>query len=111
MRSEQIKLGKNPGYDGRCRDKAEQAGESVVRFKSTATEDIIINDLVYGQITVHKEELDDFIILRSNGVPTYHFAVVIDDNESEIFNNFRKTKILNNDFLELDIEEKLEIRF
>lgn len=96
MRSEQIKLGKNPGYDGRCRDKAEQAGESVVRFKSTATEDIIINDLVYGQITVHKEELDDFIILRSNGIPTYHFAVVIDDNDSEITHVLRGDDHLKN---------------
>ena len=107
MRSEQIKMGKNPGYDGCCRDKPEQVGESVVRFKSEAKEDIIIDDLVYGQITVHKEELDDFIILRSNGVPTYHFAVVIDDNESEITHVLRGDDHLKNSAKHIQIMDAM----
>jgi glutamyl-tRNA synthetase len=107
MRSEQIKLGKNPGYDGRCRDKAEQAGDCVIRLKSEAKEDIIVNDLVYGQITVHKEELDDFIILRSNGVPTYHFAVVIDDNESEITHVLRGDDHLKNSAKHIQIMDAM----
>ena len=107
MRSEQIKMGKNPGYDGRCRDKAEQAGDCVIRLKSEAKEDIIVNDLVYGQITVHKEELDDFIILRSNGVPTYHFAVVIDDNESEITHVLRGDDHLKNSAKHIQIMDAM----
>ena len=77
MRAEQTKKGENPRYDGRCRDKGDQDGEFVIRFKSNAKEDITISDSVYGQITVHKDELDDFIILRSNKAPTYHFAVAV----------------------------------
>ena len=108
MRSEQIKMGKNPGYDGRCRDKPEQVGESVVRFKSEAKEDIIIDDLVYGQITIHKEELDDFIILRSNRTPTYHFAVVIDDNESEITHVLRGDDHLKNSAKHIQIMNAMD---
>ena len=96
MRSEQTKKGENPRYDGRCRDKDDQSGEFVIRFKASNKEDIIISDLVYGQITVHKDELDDFIILRSNGTPTYHFAVVIDDNESKITHILRGDDHLKN---------------
>jgi len=110
MRSEQTKKGENPRYDGRCRDKDDQSGESVVRFKTTAEEDIIISDLVYGQITVHKEELDDFIILRSNGTPTYHFAVVIDDNESEITHILRGDDHLKNSAKHLQLMAALNYK-
>ena len=96
MRAEQTKKGENPRYDGRCRDKGDQDGEFVIRFKANAKEDITISDSVSGQITVHKDELDDFIILRSNKAPTYHFAVVIDDNESGITHILRGDDHLKN---------------
>ena len=96
MRAEQTKKGENPRYDGRCREKGNEAGEFVIRFKANTKDDIIINDSVYGQITVHKNELDDFIILRSNKAPTYHFSVVIDDNESEITHILRGDDHLKN---------------
>jgi len=107
MRAEQTKKGENPRYDGRCRDKGDQDGEFVIRFKTNAKEDIIINDSVYGQITVHKDELDDFIILRSNKAPTYHFAVVIDDYESEITHILRGDDHLKNSAKHLQLMDAM----
>ncbi len=107
MRAEQSKKGENPRYDGRCRDKGDQDGEFVIRFKSNAKEDITISDSVYGQITVHKDELDDFIILRSNKAPTYHFAVVIDDNESGITHILRGDDHLKNSAKHLQLMDAM----
>ncbi len=107
MRAEQTKKGENPRYDGRCRDKGDQDGEFVIRFKSNAKEDITISDSVYGQITVHKDELDDFIILRSNKAPTYHFAVVIDDNESGITHILRGDDHLKNSAKHLQLMDAM----
>ena len=107
MRAEQTKKGENPRYDGRCRDKGDQDGEFVIRFKANAKEDITISDKVYGEITVHKDELDDFIILRSNKAPTYHFAVVIDDNESGITHILRGDDHLKNSAKHLQLMDAM----
>ena len=107
MRAEQTKRGENPRYDGRCRDKGDQDGEFVIRFKANAKEDITISDSVYGEITVHKDELDDFIILRSNKAPTYHFAVVIDDNESGITHILRGDDHLKNSAKHLQLMDAM----
>jgi len=107
MRAEQTKKGENPRYDGRCRDNGDQDGEFVIRFKASTKEDIIINDSVYGQITLHKDELDDFIILRSNKAPTYHFAVVIDDNESGITHILRGDDHLKNSAKHLQLMDAM----
>jgi len=110
MRAEQTKRGENPRYDGRCRDKGDQDGEFVIRFKANAKEDITISDSVYGEITVHKDELDDFIILRSNKAPTYHFAVVIDDNESEITHIIRGDDHLKNTAKHLQLIDAMDYK-
>ena len=110
MRAEQTKRGENPRYDGRCRDKGDQDGEFVIRFKANAKEDITISDSVYGEITVHKDELDDFIILRSNKAPTYHFAVVIDDNESEITHILRGDDHLKNSAKHLQLMDAMDYK-
>ena len=110
MRAEQTKKGENPRYDGRCRDKGDQDGQFVIRFKSNAKEDITISDSVYGQITVHKDELDDFIILRSNKAPTYHFAVVIDDNESGITHILRGDDHLKNSAKHLQLMDAMDYK-
>ena len=110
MRAEQTKRGENPRYDGRCRDKGDQDGEFVIRFKANAKEDITISDSVYGQITVHKDELDDFIILRSNKAPTYHFAVVIDDNESGITHILRGDDHLKNSAKHLQLMDAMDYK-
>ena len=110
MRAEQTKKGENPRYDGRCRDKGDQDGEFVIRFKANAKEDITISDSVYGEITVHKDELDDFIILRSNKAPTYHFAVVIDDNESGITHILRGDDHLKNSAKHLQLMDAMDYK-
>ena len=70
--------------------------EGAIRFKSDRTSSVIISDHVFGDVEVKSDELDDFIIMRSNGAPTYHFAVVIDDFESGITHVMRGDDHLKN---------------
>ena len=70
--------------------------EGAIRFKSDRSSNVIISDHVFGDVEVNVDELDDFIIMRSNGAPTYHFAVVIDDYESGITHVMRGDDHLKN---------------
>ncbi|MCP4348924.1 MAG: glutamate--tRNA ligase [Desulfobacterales bacterium] len=80
MRKKAMDSGGKPKYDGTCRDKMLSAGEeTVVRFKAPITGTTVIEDVVKGNIVFQNPELDDFIIQRSDGVPTYNFVVVVDD--------------------------------
>ena len=97
MRKEQSEKGENPRYDGRCREiKEPKKGEFVIRFKSPEEGEIIINDHVFGNVLVHNQELDDFILMRSNGIPTYHFSVVVDDHDTNISHVIRGDDHLKN---------------
>ena len=79
-KEEMLKRGLKPRYDGTCRDKNLGPGEGrALRIKVPEIEEIIFEDLLRGKIVFPAEEIDDFIIMRSDGTPTYHFAVVIDD--------------------------------
>jgi len=79
-KEEMLKRGLKPRYDGTCRDKNLGPGEGrALRIKVSEIEEIIFEDLLRGKIVFPAEEIDDFIIMRSDGTPTYHFAVVIDD--------------------------------
>lgn len=80
MREKARAIGKKPRYDGTCREKklAAQAG-AVVRFKAPSSGQTVIEDAVKGSIVFANEELDDFVIQRSDGTPTYNLAVVVDD--------------------------------
>ena len=80
MREKARAIGKKPRYDGTCREKklAAQAG-AVVRFKAPPSGQTVIEDAVKGKIVFANEELDDFVIQRSDGTPTYNLAVVVDD--------------------------------
>jgi len=80
MRKKALATGGKPKYDGTCRDKIleKQAG-AVVRLKAPTTGSTVMEDVIKGNIVFQNEELDDFILLRSDGIPTYNFAVVIDD--------------------------------
>ena len=79
-RKQALATGKKPKYDGKCRNKnlTKSAG-SVVRFRGVDTGITIVEDLIKGNITFNNEELDDLIIERGDGYPTYNFAVVVDD--------------------------------
>lgn len=80
LREAQMSAGEKPRYDGRCQDlAATQAGDYVIRFKNPKIGAVIWEDLVKGELRIANEELDDFVIIRSDGMPTYNFAVVVDD--------------------------------
>ncbi len=82
LREEQIKRGERPRYDRRYRDFTGTPPEGikpVVRIKAPLEGDIVFEDGIKGTITIKAEELDDFIIARSDGTPTYNFVVAIDD--------------------------------
>ncbi len=80
MREKAMAAGDKPRYDGTCRDKglAPQPG-AVVRFKAPFSGTTILKDIVKGNIVFQNSELDDFVIRRSDGTPTYNLAVVVDD--------------------------------
>lgn len=72
--------GRKPKYDGRCRDRGLTAGPNrVIRFRCPDSGTTVLNDLIKGPIFFNNEELDDLVLQRSDGIPTYNFAVVVDD--------------------------------
>jgi glutamyl-tRNA synthetase len=68
----------------------------VVRFCNPVEGDVTWNDLVKGEITINNREIDDLIIVRADGVPTYNFAVVVDDSDMQISHVFRGDEHINN---------------
>ena len=79
-RKEMLEKGLKPRYDGTCREKGLGPGEGrALRLRVEAVGEVVFEDLLRGKISFPAEEIDDFIIMRSDGTPTYHFAVVIDD--------------------------------
>jgi glutamyl-tRNA synthetase len=80
MRERAKARGDKPRYDGTCRERDLPPGsEAVVRFKAPLTGTTVVPDKVKGNIVFQNSELDDFIICRSDGTPTYNFVVVVDD--------------------------------
>ncbi len=80
MRKEAMAAGGKPKYDGTCRDKGLAKTEgAVVRFKAPLVGSTLIKDVIKGPIEFQNSELDDFVIARSDGSPTYNFVVVVDD--------------------------------
>jgi glutamyl-tRNA synthetase len=80
MRKKAMASGGKPKYDGSCREKCRiKTEDAVIRFKSPLIGTTVLEDVVKGNIVFQNQELDDFIIQRSDGMPTYNFAVVVDD--------------------------------
>src|SRR5690606_24145272 len=88
MREEAKAAGKSVGYNGFWRDRdpalAPKDVKPVVRLKAPQTGETIIDDLVQGRVTVQNTQLDDMILLRSDGTPTYMLSVVVDDHDMDI---------------------------
>ena len=85
MRAKAMANGEKPKYDGTCRDKDLPKPENaVVRFKVPLTGTTVLEDVIKGNIVFQNDELDDFIIARSDGSPTYNFVVVVDDITMQI---------------------------
>jgi glutamyl-tRNA synthetase len=103
MREAQKARGEKTHYDGRWRPEpgktlppVPEGVKPVVRFRNPLDGDVTWNDLVKGPITINNREIDDLIILRPDGVPTYNFAVVIDDWDMRITHVFRGDEHVNN---------------
>ena len=89
--------GRKPKYDGTCREKQLGKGPgAVVRFRCPQLGTTVVSDLIKGVVTFNNEELDDLVIERSDGYPTYNFAVVVDDAEMGITHVIRGDDHLNN---------------
>ncbi|UCH51808.1 MAG: glutamate--tRNA ligase [Chloroflexota bacterium] len=103
MRQEQMKRKQPPGYDRHCRNltreqKAEMEASGiipVVRFMSPLEGQTFFNDLLRGQIIFENSTLDDFVILKSDGYPTYHLANIVDDHEMAISHVLRADEWLS----------------
>jgi glutamyl-tRNA synthetase len=98
MRAEQTARGEKPRYDGRWRNRsdARPGVPPVVRFKNPLSGDVVVEDVVHGRVIFQNSELDDLIIARSDGSPTYNFCVVVDDMDMAITHVIRGDDHLNN---------------
>src|SRR5688572_2342913 len=99
MREAQTARGEKPRYDRRWRESKEAppSGRTpVLRFKNPISGDVTWTDLVKGDITVSNDELDDLVLLRTDGVPTYNFGVVVDDIDMAMTHVIRGDDHVNN---------------
>ncbi|RUM93891.1 MAG: glutamate--tRNA ligase [Thiothrix sp.] len=99
MRAEQMARKQKPRYDGRYRDfkGTPPAGiDPVIRFRNPVEGHVVIDDMVKGAVVVENSELDDLIIARSDGTPTYNLTVVVDDLDMNITHVIRGDDHLNN---------------
>ncbi len=107
MRERAIAEGRPPRYDGRWRDRDPSEGPPgvapVIRLRVPQTGETVIDDLVQGQVRVQNAELDDMILLRSDGSPTYLHAVVVDDHDMGITHVIRGDDHLTNTFRQVQI--------
>lgn len=98
LRDKQMKDGGRVRYDGRCRERTSPRPgvDPVVRFKNPTEGSVIVKDEVRGTVTFDNAQLDDLIIARSDGSPTYNFSVVVDDFDMRITHVIRGDDHLNN---------------
>ena len=115
LREAQRARGDKPRYDGRWRpENAKRLGlkppagmQPVIRFRTPDTGEVTFNDLVKGPITVANAELDDLVIMRADGIPTYNFGVVIDDADMNITHVVRGDDHVNNTPRQINIYRAL----
>lgn len=97
LRQEQMARKEKPRYDGHCRHLQRPPDvKPAVRFKNPHTGEVIVEDLIKGTVAFKNSELDDLIIARSDGTPTYNFTVVVDDWDMQITHVIRGDDHLNN---------------
>jgi glutamyl-tRNA synthetase len=111
MRAQQTSRGEKPRYDGRCRDlsRPREGVSFAVRFRQPTQGQVIVEDLVHGPVVFENSELDDLVILRSDGSPTYHFGVVVDDADMHITHVIRGDDHLNNTPRHINIFRALKL--
>lgn len=98
LREQQMASKEKPRYDGRWRDRTDSRPgvAPVVRFKNPLAGEVVVDDQVHGRVVFRNEELDDLIIARSDGTPTYNFCVVVDDSDMGVTHVIRGDDHLNN---------------
>lgn len=98
LRARQVATKQKPRYDGRCRERTSpRAGvDPVVRFRNPLDGAVVVEDAIHGPVAFENAELDDLIIARSDGSPTYNFCVVVDDMDMAITHVIRGDDHLNN---------------
>ncbi|WP_323159252.1 glutamate--tRNA ligase family protein, partial [Pseudomonas marginalis] len=102
--------GEKPRYDGCCRDHAHSHTPDephVLRFRNPQEGSVIFDDKIRGPIEISNQELDDLIIRRTDGAPTYNFCVVIDDWDMEITHVIRGEDHINNTPRQINILKAL----
>ena len=110
LREDQMAKGEKPRYDGRCRHDRSHHDASepcVVRFANPQEGSVVFNDLIRGPIEFSNQELDDLIIRRTDGSPTYNFCVVVDDWDMEITHVVRGEDHINNTPRQINILKAL----
>ena len=110
LREEQQKQGLKPRYDGRCRERrTPRTGvDPVVRFKAPVEGVVAFDDLVHGRVEIANSQLDDLVLLRSDGTPTYNLSAVVDDAEMEITHVIRGDDHVNNTPRQIHVLEALD---
>lgn len=108
MRSEQQANGQKPQYDGKCRNlNLKKSSDTVLRLKTPLDGEIVVKDYVRGNIVFNNAELDDLIILRSDGSPTYHLCNVVDDFEQGVTTVIRGEDHISNTPRQIHIQNAL----
>ena len=109
LREEQMANKEKPRYDGKCRElSTSHEGPFVVRFKNPTEGVVEFDDLIRGKVTFANAELDDLIIARSDGTPTYNFTVVVDDWDMRITHVIRGDDHINNTPRQINILRALD---
>ncbi|HSX19515.1 MAG TPA: glutamate--tRNA ligase, partial [Gammaproteobacteria bacterium] len=111
LREDLTAANEKPRYDGHCRDLTEVKPNEpyVIRFKNPLNGSVKFQDLVRGDVEVANDELDDLIIMRSDGTPTYNFTVVVDDADMKIDIVIRGEDHISNTPRQINILEALEV--
>ena len=112
MRREAMSRGEKPRYNGKYRDLGRLPAEGetpVVRFKNPLDGDVVIDDPIQGRVVISNRELDDLIIARSDGTPTYNLTVVVDDADMGITHVVRGDDHLNNTPRQINIFNALGV--
>ena len=108
MRKEQELVGKKPMYDGRSRNLGlKRSDNNVLRLKTPKDGELVFHDLVRGEVVFQNSELDDLILLRSDGSPTYHLCNVVDDYSQGITTVVRGEDHLSNTPRQIHIQQAL----
>src|SRR5690606_20839456 len=112
LREEQRANKQKPRYDGRCRHRSvpREGVDPVIRFKNPTAGRVVVEDAIRGNVIFENSELDDLIIARPDGSPTYNLTVVVDDLDMQISHVIRGDDHLNNSPRQINIFKALNAK-